>query len=560
MALISKATSTPGRATATQSPFAIGPVGGGGMDFGGLLSRQMALREQMQKLQMQRMQQEMFEAKRSAQRQNEMYATSRTTPGGLSAAGPEQQAKMDARQKSMQFAEALHGSSWGERQADPRSYQNIQGMIQALGVPAAQRGMMQSGQILGQLGSAALRGGGGIDVAAQRNQLLERLQQQDIQGGAAEEGGRVPKTGTYKLHKGEIVVPSKAADVMFPYMGKKMSAKGRQGKPGEKPLKSYQGGSLEGLAGWSAGVPGEPLPPPIFSEEEWEGLSDYAKKATSAAFIGGPQVDKYGPGPPGFTGPPEPPPEPPTAPTEYEAPEGGGRIEVLGRGAKGMTSFGVPGQLSEEVREKRFFDLPTRPVTAQSQLRDEELKMAHYERQSDYHRGRANLLQQYADEQGVPNAKLEGLVKGREKSAAYWDRQYASAEKRMMTYRTQMVTEMIAQAETSGKVGAAIMKGEGELGKEHAALAKDLNAAYVDILKSDVNDAAKQQAFAGTFGRFIPDYAGKVGISPQQMADRISTLLLEVLGGGPEAQIANNRLSEIVEEMARMRRVGGGIE
>jgi hypothetical protein len=55
--LTSTAYSRPGQAGATQSPFAIGPVGTGGIDFGGLLGRQMALRDQMAQLQMERMRQ-----------------------------------------------------------------------------------------------------------------------------------------------------------------------------------------------------------------------------------------------------------------------------------------------------------------------------------------------------------------------------------------------------------------------------------------------------------------------------------------------------------------------
>jgi hypothetical protein len=56
-----------------------------------------------------------------------------------------------------------------------------------------------------------------------------------IHGRTAAKGGRVPSTGTYKLHKDEIVIPKKAADVLFPYVDKGAKDKGKAKPKGKYP-------------------------------------------------------------------------------------------------------------------------------------------------------------------------------------------------------------------------------------------------------------------------------------------------------------------------------------
>lgn len=233
-----------GQASAKQSPFVtppIGPTGGFGY-IQSLLERQMQLKEQMMRAQLRQMEQQraaakqqMREAKRRASRQSRIWGR-QNQQGVLSGGRFHPESGMGSFVKGMIPAGMV----------DPAQRERLYNMLRAIGIPAAYQGAMQSGRIMGQLGAEALRtaqphpslfpvqplnpsgqmfaGGGfmGPPVPSPAPPMLppqpplSSLAGAKLQGRTAEKGGRVPKTGTYKLHKGEVVLNKQQSDMMFP--------------------------------------------------------------------------------------------------------------------------------------------------------------------------------------------------------------------------------------------------------------------------------------------------------------------------------------------------------
>ena len=136
----------------------------------------------------------------------------RSRSGGYAPKGGRE---VSERGRAGQMAQSLLASP-GAYRGDPFGAQNIQNMIGAIGIPAAQQGLMQSGQLLaGQGGEAvtnptalAARGQRGMGPNEQRALRQQMLAQGMGPGSSREEGGGVPETGMYQLHEGEEVVPA----------------------------------------------------------------------------------------------------------------------------------------------------------------------------------------------------------------------------------------------------------------------------------------------------------------------------------------------------------------
>jgi hypothetical protein len=258
----------PGLAYARQDPYQIpafnvpggelvSPGGGGNMFqyMQGILERQMKMKEAMMRAQLGQMQQqrraaeeEMERARDRARREGTVFSRSMRGKMGLSGT---------QRQDWNSPAEYARRMSAGTGSMSPIADMHF---AQTMGVPMMNQGMMQSGRIMGQLGGEALRtnqfnpfampvqpvnpsgqirlGGMGLGQMPIPAQPGDMAFVGPIRNRSAEKGGRVPKTGTYKLHKGEIVLNKGQSDFLFP----------NAGYGSEK--KSYQPGSMDDMGAY----------------------------------------------------------------------------------------------------------------------------------------------------------------------------------------------------------------------------------------------------------------------------------------------------------------------
>lgn len=266
----------PGGASAYQSPFDVGAVGPGGgvFDFSGILARQLAMREKMQEAQLQQMRQQMQIAQDRARLESQYQRRQLADPGYKKQLGVNQSEK-----RLNDIARAAHslGSiggpkisgrdvNWGT--AADRGLASPH-LMAAAGINAP-TGRSMAGPMPDRLvGPAQMRAKGigagepaygpysyaeglrgDVDLSPYAENVYSstlgiKANKDPYYGYDPEEplysyekGGRVPKTGTYKLHEREVVVPAKVADVMFPYVqpGGPPKSKGRA-------RKSYQEGT-----------------------------------------------------------------------------------------------------------------------------------------------------------------------------------------------------------------------------------------------------------------------------------------------------------------------------
>ena len=290
MPMRTKAEYVPGQATAYQSPYVVPPAGGveGFGYMAGLLERQMKLKEAMMRAQLQMMQQQrlaaeqqLAQAKQRALRETSLWRKQMAPEAPFSGRrAPEQtmptlqdwQMMSDPRNVDMPGREGAFnrvfgwlgpqaiaqmqmqkGKNWADviaqgsasaatmQSGQPQMIMN-QGTAAPTGVPlytgepGYRFGVRNVGQgVGGPIGQVPI-GQTAANLAMAYNTWPTRqftYQPAPIGGLSAEKGGRVPKTGTYKLHKGEIVLNKKQSDMMFP-------------KPSKgKPIASYQAGTLE---------------------------------------------------------------------------------------------------------------------------------------------------------------------------------------------------------------------------------------------------------------------------------------------------------------------------
>ena len=267
------------------------PIGGGGgggapgllPGVGNLLERMMGLKEKFAQAQLNQMYQQL-----AAARQQQQWAASAQRRAAEEARKPteEQLARRERERerrreehKGVLFAEAMTESptysAMGQRPG-------LIKMLQAIGPQAAHQGMIESGRVLGQMGAAVAgaqgRGGAGGEAAPtpspyrvvhgagfetvepgmyagegggytgfdpSRYQGRGGLQGLGRRRRAYKRGGTIPSTGTYKLHKGELVIPAgdvdKNSDLVTQLVHRKLTERIRI-----KPKGSYQAGTIQG--------------------------------------------------------------------------------------------------------------------------------------------------------------------------------------------------------------------------------------------------------------------------------------------------------------------------
>lgn len=592
MALISRAQAKPGFAQASQTPFAIGPGGGG---FGDLLSRQFALREQMQQAQLAQMQQDLLFQKQNQMRQGDIYGKSRMTQGVLSGVKPgtmayENMQKAEQRARSYDMAEVLGRASIGSLGTTP----HIAKMINAIGGPrAAQEGLMQSGRIMGQLGSQAIGAGAQLgsnqmrsdamryeaDKRAQTALQMQQLQFQQPQfqqqptgeQQGMEKGGRVPSTGTYKLHKGEVVVPRKASDVMFPYAGggpKRSEGKARKSyQLGTGALTKTQKDALLPEDEWRKKLGRNPTP------TEWADRQRIRMELNTAvgymtptrevptASLAGPLLDPgvspymtdpldYGayappvdpeqvmapegaPGTPGYTAP-----TPTEWPTEPLAAPSGGGITYEGPGIGGMTQFGVPGELGQygPLQPGRHFGLgQVAKGDDLVDMRRKEDEILILDRRAASAEGRGDRIARYLDENPNPDQarKLVAMIKENDRAGQRWRNRAKALREQVSETRAMMVGQAIATMEQETE--RYKIKTEGDIAKGEAAssefqtLQDNLIAASKILGGKEPNDYAVgnyQRAIIAAFMPFLDRFTFLGDTKEDRMASLAQTALM----------------------------------
>lgn len=460
----------PGGATATQTPYQVaGPGQSAFGAFGGLgalLARQLAMREQLQQAQLDAMRQQMAAAQEQAKYENiarqedikraqrmereerNRYRKQTERPFGLRRADTTAQ---DAWANAYGMAEALTASSPRGPSFDPNQTYNLARMIQAIGPQAAHQGMMQSGKLFAGQGGGTptspgqLRAQGmeympsqvmPITEAGEYGSSIRGYQQTEPTWqprGVFEKGGRVPSTGAYKLHRGEVVVPRGAADVLFPYA---MRGGGPPRSAGP-PRGSYQGGTgalidprmLALTGGWTGAGPPTAAPQP-----DLPGLT---------RFLPQPYV-------PGGAAAME-----PTAPL---MPSMGEPV------AQQPGALGIAGLIESRGRKgERKFELTGKPTTDRERLQQLDDQADRLDREADYHEGRLEVVLSYMGNDPTRiTPEMQKLVQNRQRLSRNFRQREKEVRARADTIREQVLgaetMKEIATVEATGRTRAEEIK------------------------------------------------------------------------------------------------------
>jgi hypothetical protein len=497
-----------------------------------LMERQMALKEAMMQSQLRAMEQErqiaseQFKMAQERARMQDAAMRKAMRPGLGRKVSPQKMAqRYQAEVAPRKLAHALtQGGTFGAFGMAP-----TQEAIEAIGIPAAHQGLMQSGRVLGQLGGEALRtaqpysgspfpvspirhfyggmgaGGEGMiggmpgttspvgptmppQVAAARGY---------IKGRSAEKGGRVPKTGTYKLHKDEIVLNKQQSDALFP------SAKSAGIAPPlealGKPIGSYQEGS------------GAPTPGGRFLRRAWE----YLMTPGSEIPLPGPpgaapfgvtagstpeQTDEYlamrygegdrtspvGPGPEGFTGPPEPP------PLDIEGLEIG-EASLSERRLLPPSMFGSDIYSRPETEQKtvKEYTLTGKKETDEEKLSRNEADAAYFGRTAEYYQQKADALLEYLGEN--PDPEVMKMYRQRQAVADRYhkraDQAQGTAEKLDQQLRGIKQQKELQDIEGLSKILTEREKAQGALQESQRKQAAGLSGEANELAKQWVTNA-----------------------------------------------------------------------
>lgn len=544
----SKAVYTPGQASAWQSPYQVGDWGAGGGGFGymkGLLERQMKLKEAMAKAQLSALAQQQRQAQWEMQ-QAKLRAAQGRYGRGLSGGGTKTSADRFMTEVAPSYmAEALHGPM-----ATPGLDYTTK-MISAIGVPAAHQGLMQSGQILGGLGQQALSSGYGL--AAQQSENQARLQQQMMAnqaylqavamgqspgkgpgGGSYEKGGRVPKTGTYKLHKGEVVLNKKQSDMMFP-----MPPQSCEGKP----KKSYQEGSMT-YKDWGLLAPVMNLLSGRYNLPQQD-PTRYAMGTQAPVGLGNVPIG-MGPGP--IAGMP--------GAMAMAPPSGIPSVMREQQPQMAGESAGIPGlSITEEPMRSgqgtvNKYTLTGKPETEEERIKNLREDADRQKEKARLQRSRANLLLTYADKEGELNPMIKKHIQERQWLAQQYDQDaqqsLAEAEALSGMKKEAESRQKIAEIEAGAVQDRAIGQLQGEEIKAKRDILSDMQNNLGEILTAYSKgqyedapggaDAAFVQGITNALGpSAIMIMSQNMGKSVQDTLDTIRAIAAAEVSGRTEA-------------------------
>jgi len=349
-------------------------------------------------------------------------------------------------------------------------------------------------------------------------------------------GGRVPSTGTYKLHAGEVVVPTKAADVMFPY-----AQGGGPARSSGAPRASYQGGSmgLENIArgmGYGAGQLGAGL---TSIHDLIRNLSrQFGAGATGLGAEAQPETITPEPLPSGT--PMGPPPQ-----AEYQDLGIRGLRESVGEaGERKFELQGAPGEAGTD-REKL------------TRLDDEA---ARWDREADYHEAKLNKVLSFVG--GDPsrmNPEAQRMVRERMTLAKQFRQREMDYRKRadalrkdLMTTETQKdITAIAATGDIERERTKAMAAAQVEARKAGESLYSDLSSIVMSA-RTEANPEAARGAVMmrlQPYRGYVVQLAAREGAEdPEAAADTIIQQIVDGLIGGKYDE-AVGALSMIVNSL-----------
>jgi hypothetical protein len=418
----------------------------------------------------------------------------------------------------------------------PRQDEAIMAVNQWLGPEAVTQLMAQKGrnwtQAMGA-GSAAAGGVGEQAMAGLAGLLGKGISGKEAKKGfkgfGFEKGGRVPKTGTYKLHKDEVVIPANAADAMFPY-----AMRGPKGSKG-KAEKSYQMGT---------GMVPDPKLAPLY-ELMVKMAQGFADPKTPWEELPGMQAQA---GPPVPEGPvPLMPQEPELAkfPAErrpyHEAEKKIPGLEIS-RGEGGIKEYKLEGKPMTEKEER-------------DQIRDEIKKN---KESAKYHRSRANLLLSYFTEQPekLQDPKVKALLSQRQFLAQQFqgeaDKEEARLDKMEQAEKQQETMRDIQRISTGGKTELANIQAMVKMRDYYRDAFGDTQKQVQDIIKdqgTDRNDPMYRARMQTAYMTFVPLLAQSLGQSPEQTQAYIAQAIEMSISDPNKLGLLNGMISQSLERM-----------
>lgn len=400
--------------------------------------------------------------------------------------------------------------------------------LRYLGSPkgaGAKAGLMQTGQLLSEMGGRALSGAYGVEAEREKGRQAretskylrdlgiglgdEKEKEEEGPGSEREEGGGIPKTGWYYLHKDEQVVPAPKTlramlegKVLKRHMGSADRRRSfKYGTSGaQRELRSYQRGTpgvLEALqeafsrapATGPGGAPLESMMPVEMFGEDPEQQTEEVMPLRQSEF--GLEEGAAGRRPSGV-----PPAASPESMQDFDIPG-----LTVGRGARGERSFKLVGE-------------PEAPGVAETRNLEQEQGAIDALRETA--RGHARFAEQllmYANQR--PNADSSSRLRDMAKDRLAMGReiaQVAETRSKDLTARQQVRAEQEAK-EVVGRMAAGAKAGE-----TRASLAKTGSERQTQAMKA--------------MGDLFSAYAKREDVEPEQIQALLMQLMQSAAGVG----------------------------
>jgi hypothetical protein len=423
----------------------------------------------------------------------------------------------------------------------PRQDEAIMAVNQWLGPEAVTQLMAQKGRNWTQAMSAGSAAAGGIGEQAMAGLagllgkgMSGKEARKGFKGFGFEKGGRVPKTGTYKLHKREVVIPANAADAMFPY-----AMRGPKGSKG-KAEKSYEKGT---------GAVDESF------FRKWGRAQRYGidQIMEMIAALGQPAEEVAagfgGAGPPAPVAPPE------RVPPQARELPAGLYPEAAPEEPFAPIAPTTKGGEQEWVKEYKIEGKPETEAEEKKRIREE---IKRNKESAKYHRSRANLLLSYFTDQPekLGDPKVKALLSQRQFLAQQFqgeaDKEEARLDKMEQAEKQQETMRDIQRISTGGKTELANIQAMVKMRDYYRDAFGDTQKQVQDIIKdqgTDRNDPMYRARMQTAYMTFVPLLAQSLGQSPEQTQAYIAQAIEMSISDPNKLGLLNGMISQSLERM-----------
>ena len=353
-----------------------------------------------------------------------------------------------------------------------------------------------------------------------------------IQGRTAEKGGRVPKTGTYKLHKNEIVLNEQESDALFP----------RPPKPSKgKALKSYQDGSSVEYEDWGLLAPIANLLSGRYNipEEDPEryamgaqapylppeaGEIEAAHGPLAATDVAAPSADMAM----GYT---EPAPTPPPLGIEgLEISEG---APISERRMIDFMGQQIPSRPETDQKTVKQYTLTSPPETDEEEMERNKADAAKFGRDARYYQQKADAMLQYAGEN--PGSDSMRMYQERQAVADRYqkraDKAQSAADRLDQQLKGMKQEKDLQKIESTGRVMGERVKALGKM-EESLERARHTAMEGVQSAMRKFNEGKYEQPDVGFVtdimasidARVVREISERTGMELQDVIDTIYDL------------------------------------